>query len=128
VGARLGWALQGHRLYVGTKGVGAAAFVWTCGWFMPCTVLACAPALTSISIVKPAPTPPPAPCSINISEGMSRRLKCMAPSCGVVCDEDKVGWAGWVGWVVGGWCAPGRLAGRIGVCKCSMRCWHDRRY
>lgn len=27
---------------------------------------------------------------ISISEGMSRRLRCMAPSCGVVCDEDKV--------------------------------------
>lgn len=27
---------------------------------------------------------------INISEGMSRRLRCMAPGCGVVCDEDKV--------------------------------------
>ena len=29
--------------------------------------------------------------SINITEGMSRRLKCMAHGCGVVCDEDKVG-------------------------------------
>ncbi|PSC75216.1 putative E3 ubiquitin-ligase ARI1 isoform X2 isoform A [Micractinium conductrix] len=27
---------------------------------------------------------------INITEGMSRRLKCMAHGCGVVCDEDKV--------------------------------------
>lgn len=33
---------------------------------------------------------PPRPRSINISEGMSRRLRCMAPGCGVVCDEDKV--------------------------------------
>ena len=27
---------------------------------------------------------------IGISEGLSRRLRCMAPSCGVVCNEDKV--------------------------------------
>lgn len=27
---------------------------------------------------------------IGISEGMSKRLKCMHPSCGVVCDEDTV--------------------------------------
>lgn len=39
-------------------------------------------------------THPLIPCSINISEGMSRRLRCMAPSCGVVCDEDKVGAGG----------------------------------
>lgn len=29
-------------------------------------------------------------CSISISEGLSRRLKCMAAGCGVVCEEPKV--------------------------------------
>ncbi len=27
---------------------------------------------------------------ISIREGKSRRLRCMAPKCGAVCDEDKV--------------------------------------
>lgn len=53
----------------------------------------------------PSATHPPTPqtqhptstCSITISEGMSRRLRCMAPGCGVVCDEDKVRWGVGVG-------------------------------
>lgn len=36
---------------------------------------------------------------IGITEGMSKRLKCMQPSCGVVCDEDKVGLVRLIVWL-----------------------------
>ena len=46
--------------------------------------------LPACPLPRPRPCSPLPACSIGITEGLSRRLKCMQPGCGVVCEEEQV--------------------------------------